>query len=366
VTAFRGDIEKGKSISRETQPKFSVTEWWDVLLRTIKEVGDDRVTLVSAGVTYFLLLALFPSVTAFVSVYGLFADATTVSKSLATLSAVVPAGGLQIIDEQLTRITSQGAPTLGLALLVSLIIALWSSSSGVKAMFEAMNIAYGEHEKRNFLVLNATALVFTVLGVVGAALMLGVVVALPVALSFVGLGKGTELVVQILGYIILAVALLLGIAGLYRFGPSPHGAKWRWITPGAVLALVLIGVVSGLFSWYAANLGHFDKTYGSLGALIGFLFWMWVSIVAVIVGAELNSELERQAKDDAATAHKSLAKYAGGDPRWDRSADLVQSFEKARQGLRPIGVPIALAIALPVAVAGVALAWWSSRYRSWE
>jgi membrane protein len=279
--------------------------WRDIAVRTFKEVMDDRVMLFAGGVTYFLLLALFPAVTAFVSIYGLFTDPATVSQQLALLRGVIPPGGLSIIQDQLTRLTAQPAPSLSLALLVSLIIALWSASSGVKALFEAMNVAYDEKEQRNFLVLNAVALLFTLAGLVASAVMLAVVLAIPVVLGLLGLGAGLEWLVQIAGYVVMVLVLLTAIAALYRFGPSRPQAKWRWITPGAVLAVLVIGVVSALFSWYAASFGHFDKTYGSLGALIGFLFWTWVSVMAVLVGAELNSEIEHQATGVNAVAENA-------------------------------------------------------------
>jgi len=268
-------------------------KWTSVALGTFRRFGENRATLVSAGVTYFLLLALFPAVTAFVSVYGLFADGTTISKNLSVLVTVVPAGGLQIINDQLTRLTEQGSPTLGLALFISLAIALWSASSGVKSLFEALNIAYEVRESRNFFLLNGLALAFTLLGVVVAGLVLAIVVAMPIVFGVVGLGKGFEWLIQAAGYALLIAVLLVGIAALYKFGPSLSGAKWRWISPGAGLAIVVIGTESGLFSWYASNFAHFDKTYGSLGALIGFLFWMWVANTALIAGAELNAEIDR-------------------------------------------------------------------------
>jgi len=285
------------SITVASTPTSDLTafqKWKSVILGTVQRFGDNRATLVAAGVTYFLLLALFPALTALVSIYGLFADATTIAKNMALLSTVVPAGGLEIINDQLQRLTAQGAPTLGLALFLSLAIALWSASSGVKALFEAMNIAYEVRETRSFLVLNSVALAFTLAGVVIAGIVLAVVVAMPIAFAFLGLGKGFEWLLQAAGYVVLALVLLVGIAALYRFGSSRPDAKWQWISPGAALALFGVGAVSGLFSWYASNFAHFDKTYGSLGALIGFLFWMWVCNTAVIAGAELNAELDRQ------------------------------------------------------------------------
>jgi membrane protein len=352
----------------ETPQRLSLSDWKGVLLRTFRSIGDDRVMLVAAGVTYFLLLSLFPAVTAFVSVYGLFVDPTTLGKQLDVLSNIVPAGGLAVIRDQLARVTEHGAPTLGLTLIISLIVALWSASSGVKALFDVMNIAYDQKERRNFFVLNAVALLFTLLGVVGAAIMLAVVVALPAVLSIIGLGKGLEWLVQIGGYIVMLLVLLTGIAALYRFGPSRQHAEWRWITPGAILALVVIGVVSALFSWYAASFGHFDQTYGSLGALIGFLFWMWVSVSALIVGAELNSELERQtapdAKRDAAPIGERDVPAIGGMPEGHdqagtqddafavRSSDWIAGYNAALRGrTTPPRSRLSLMAGLPVVLA---------------
>lgn len=273
--------------------------WKDVLKRTLAEVKQDRVTLVAAGATYFMLLALFPTMAAFVSLYGLFTDPVTVQEHLSLVSAFVPAGGLELIRDQLTALTEQGGATLGWGLLISLALALWSASKGVKTMFEAMNVAYDERESRNFLKLNAMALAFTLAGLVGAILMLGVVVVLPGIINLLPLSSGAEILVQVAGYALVALGLFVGIAALYRFGPSRRAAKWRWLTPGALLAVGLVLVVSVLFSWYSANFANYEKTYGSLGGLIGFLTWIWISISIVLVGAELNSEAEHQTARDS-------------------------------------------------------------------
>lgn len=372
---YSRDWGEGRGRKAAAPQQIPARGWKDVLLRTFGEVNNDRVTLIAAGATYFLLLAIFPAVTAFVSIYGLFADPGTVVRQLSALENVVPAGGLDILRDQLVRVTSQGAPTLGLALVISLAIALWSASSGVGSMFQAMNVAYDEPERRNFFVLTGLTLLFTLLGIIAAAVMLGAVVAIPVVLGFVGLSEGLGWLVRIAGYVVMLLVLLTGIAVLYRFGPSRSQAKWRWITPGAVLAVIVIGIVSALFSWYAANIGHFDQTYGSLGALIGFMFWMWVSITAIIVGAELNAEMERQTARDSTVGrphpmgqrHAAVADTLGSatdrdepdDPRAGKSAEWVAGFEEARRlgpstprpaprRLLPIAyaVPAAIALAL--------------------
>ena len=348
--------------------------WKDVLLRTYREINDDRVTLIAAAVTYYLLLSLFPTITAFVSIYGLFADPPTVSEHINLLAAVVPEGGMAIIKEQLTKLTSTGGTTLGIALLTSVAIALWSASSGIKTMFEAMNVAYDEREERNFFVLNGTALLFTFAGIVGAMLMIAAAVLVPAVLAFIGLGESFEWLLRIGSYVLLALVLVLGLAALYRFGPSRQQAKWRWVSPGAALATVIILVVSLLFSWYAANFGNYDATYGSLGGLIALLTWMWISVTAVIIGAELNSEGERQTRRDSTAGPDSPLGYRDavaadtvgepakeahreGDDLSGRSADWVAGFNAAKTKFKPqrrhsLG---AITAALPLSLALSAL-----------
>lgn len=345
--------------------------WKDVLLRTYREINDDRITLISAAVTYYLLLSLFPTITAFVSIYGLFVDPATVSEHINLLGAVVPEGGMVIVNEQLTKLTSTGGTTLSIALITSIAIALWSASSGVKTMFEAMNVAYDEREERNFFRLNGTALLFTLAGIVGAMLIIAAAVVVPAVLAFIGLGEGFEWLLLIGSYVLLAAVLLIGLAALYRFGPSRQQAKWRWVSPGAILATVIILFVSLLFSWYAANFGNYDATYGSLGGLIALLTWIWVSVTAVIIGAELNSEAERQTQRDSTTGadlplgHRDAVAAdtvgrASDDTRSDdfnvagKSAEWRAGFNAAKAQFKPqrphslgamtVAVPLLLAI----------------------
>lgn len=278
-----------------------VTGWKSTLWRVYEEIGDDRVTLVAAGVTYYLLLAMVPGLAAFVSLYGLFADPATVGDHLAQLSAFVPGGGMEMLKSQLQRLASKDQTTLGFSLILSLAISLWSANAGVKSLFEAMNVAYDEREARSFIRLNAVSLAFTLCLIGAALLLIGLVVVLPILLGYLGLGKGLEWLISGVSLLVTILALSLGIAALYRWGPDRANAKWRWITPGAILTLVVTAIVSLLFSWYTANFGSYDATYGSLGALIGFMTWIWMTMIILIVGGELNSELEHQTAQDTTT-----------------------------------------------------------------
>ena len=257
--------------------------------------------LIAAGVTYYLLLAMVPALSAFVSIFGLFTDPSTIQQQITSLSSVVPGGGMQIIGDQLTRLTQQDNATLGVTFVISLLLALWSANAGMKSLFEAMNVAYDEAEDRGFIKLTLISLAFTLAAVVGAILFLTVVIVVPIVLNAVGLGQGTEWLIRIGSYVGMAILASFAIAALYRWGPCRESPKWKWISPGVVLTMILIVVVSVLFSWYVANFGSYNATYGSLGALIGFMTWIWISATILIIGGELNSEMEHQTARDTTT-----------------------------------------------------------------
>jgi membrane protein len=316
--------EPGRGREAEKPTEIPWPGWKDILTRVKDEIGEDRVLLIAAGTTFYLLLALVPTLTALVSIYGLFADPATVEQHLASLEGVIPGGGMDILRDQLHRLAAQESGSLSLAFIVSLAIALWSSNSGVKSLFEAMNVAYDETEKRGFIKLNLVSLAFTLAGIVGVIFAVGLVIVLPVVLKFIGLGSGTEWLIRIGGYVLLAALASLGVAALYRWGPSRALARWRWLTPGSILTVVVWLIASLLFSWYVTNFGSYNATYGSLGAIIGFMTWMWISVIILIVGAEINSEIEHQTARDSTTGP---AKPLGA-----RGATMADTVGKAASG----------------------------------
>ncbi|HEY0354398.1 MAG TPA: YihY/virulence factor BrkB family protein, partial [Enterovirga sp.] len=199
---------------------------------------------------------------------------------------------------QVKRITSKPGGTLGLAFFSGLAISLWSANAGMKAIFDALNVAYGESEKRNFIWLNLQSLAFTFGALVFLAIGVTVVVVVPVALNYLGLGSLGEWLIRIGRWPAMFVIILLALAVLYRYGPSRDLPRWRWVTPGSILAAAGWIIFSMLFSWYVGSFGSYNETYGSLGAAIGFLTWVWLSTTIVLVGAELNAEIEHQTKKD--------------------------------------------------------------------
>jgi membrane protein len=270
-------------------------------MRVFHEVSKDRILLVAAGVTFYVILAIFPALAAFVSIYGLFADPATISGHLGLLSNLLPGGALEIITEQVNRLVSQGRSELGLKLAFGLAISLWSANAGMKALFDALNVAYQEEEKRSFIKLNAISLLFTLGALIAGLVALFTIIVIPVALQVLGLGAGVETAVSLVRWPIIAVLVLVALALLYRYGPSRDTAKWRWVTWGSAVAAALWLVFSVAFSFYVSRFGNYDATYGSLGAAIGFMTWIWLSTAVVLVGAELNAELEHQTARDTTT-----------------------------------------------------------------
>ena len=263
--------------------------------RVWEEIGKDRVLSVAGGLTFFCLLALFPAITALVSVFGLFADPAQVAVKLGSLTSLMPQEAATILIDQAKAISAASSANLSLAAVVALALALWSANGGTKALIEALNVAYGVTEERGFVQLNAFSLGATICAI---AIVLGLIVAvavLPQLLDVIWLGSLTENLL-LLGRWPAIFAFMLGFLGLaYRFAPNRRDAAWRWITPGAVLAAIGLLVFSLLFNWYAQNLGNYNQTYGSLGAVVALMTWMWLSATLVLVGAEVNSELDRQA-----------------------------------------------------------------------
>lgn len=272
--------------------------WWSILRRTFSEVNSDRVQAVAGGVTFYGLLSLFPAVTVLVSFYGLFADPASISPQLQALGSVLPGGALGIVSEQISRITATDQSKLGLAAILGLVVAGWSANAATKAMMDALNIAYEVEEKRSFIVLNLVSLGFTLAAIIGLIVMITVIAAVPVILKMFYLGATGDVLLWAGRWPATLVLIWLAVAVVYRWGPSRPGVAWRWITPGSVLASIALVAFSMLFSWYAASIGHFDATYGSLGAVIGFLLWMWLSITIVLVGAELDAEIEAAGRRD--------------------------------------------------------------------
>jgi membrane protein len=272
--------------------------WWQIGKRVFNQTIEHRIMTEAAGVTFYALLALFPALGALISLYGLVADPGTVSDQLNAASDFIPAGGLDILHDQLKRLTSTHNSTLSFGAVFGLLFALWSANGGTKSLFDALNIVYDEKEKRGYFQRTVLSLALTLGALIFLIFAMAGVVALPVALNFVGMSVIGDMLLRLMRWPILLVIITFLLAALYRYGPSRVGARWRWVSWGGAIAAVLWMLVSVAFSWYVSNFGSYNKTYGSLGAAIGFMTWIWISSIVVLVGAEIDAELEHQTAKD--------------------------------------------------------------------
>lgn len=281
--------------------------WKDILRRSYGQISDNRLLAVAAGIVFYGLLALFPAMTALVSLYGFFADPATITQHLSAVGGILPSGGISIIQEQITRLASKSGAKLSLGFAFGLALALWSANSGMKAIMDALNVVYDEKEKRSFIKLNLVSLAFTLAGIAAVMLAIGAVVVMPVVLAHIGLGQVTDTVFRYGRWPVLLALVIIGLALVYRFGPSRREPRWEWLTIGSILAAVAWLGSSALLSWYLSSFANYDTTYGSLGAAIGMMMWMWVSSIVILFGAQLNSEIEHQtARDTTAERDRPL------------------------------------------------------------
>ena len=315
--------EKGnRGRDAESPSDIPAEGWKDILWRVYGNVSDHRILALAAGMTYYSILAIFPALAALVAIYGLFTDPASIAKHLDVVSGFIPGGAAEVAREQLTRVASKGDSTLGFTFAIGLIISLWSANAAMKALFDTLNIVYGEQEKRGLLKLNAMSLGFTLAAIAFILSALAAVVVIPVILEYLGLSNAADLLIRIARWPAMFLALAIGLSFIYRFGPSREAPRWRWITWGSAAATIMWIVASALFSFYAENFGTFNETYGSLGAAIGFMTWLWISAIAILLGAELNAEMEHQTKRDTTTG--------GPKPLGTRGAKMADTLGAAR------------------------------------
>jgi membrane protein len=296
--AEAGDRVDDRGRQASTPSEIPLRGWKDILVRVYENISKHRVLALAAGITYYSILAIFPAIAALVALYGLFSDPATIAKHLDQAAGFLPGGAIDIAREQLTRLTSKGTQTLGATFLIGLGTSLWSANAAMKSLFDTLNIVHDEDDKRGFFKLNAISLGFTIGGVVFILAALSSIVIIPVAVQFVGLSGLGDLLLRVGRWPAMYIVLTLALAVIYRYGPDRETARWRWITWGSAIAALLWIVVSGFFSFYAANFGKFNETYGSLGAVIGFMTWLWISAIVILLGAEIDAEMEHQTSRD--------------------------------------------------------------------
>ncbi|HEV3399349.1 MAG TPA: YihY/virulence factor BrkB family protein, partial [Actinomycetes bacterium] len=275
--------------------------WFAILKRVRAEVKEDNVALLAAGVAFYAMLAIFPAIIAVVTVYGMVADPNQVESQVGEFAQSLPSGADQLLTEQLKNVTSAGRQSLSIGLAVSLLAVLWSASGGVQGLVKGLNVVYDERESRGFFKLRGLSLLLTLGAIVVAVIALGLITVFPAVIDNLGLGQAGELAASIARWVVLALLVLVAVAVVYRFAPDRASPRWRWVSWGAVVALVLWLLGSVGFSWYVDNFGKYNQTYGALAAVIILLLWLFLSAFAVLLGAEFDAEIERQTARDTTT-----------------------------------------------------------------
>jgi membrane protein len=297
------DAGRGRQAQRPQQ--IPPRGWTDIAKRVRTEVKGDQVPLLAAGVAFYALLSLFPAIIAAVSIYGLVADPDTVRSQLDRLTGLLSPETASILSQQIQQITSGAGGALGLATVLGIATALWSASSGMKALITGVNMAYDETETRKFVKLRGLALLLTL----GAMVLMGVALVLIVAFPAVTNDWPTALrwTASIARWVLLAGLLIAGLAVLYRYTPDRDNPRWSWVSWGSAVATVLWVLASLAFSFYVSSFGNYNKTYGALAGVIILMFWLFLSAFVVLVGAELNTEMELQtARDTTAGPEQPL------------------------------------------------------------
>jgi membrane protein len=291
--------EQGRGRHAEAPWQITWLGWKDILWRTYRQIGENRLLALAAGVVFYSLLALFPAIAAFVSLYGLFAKTSSISDQLSLVAGVFPNDAIDIIRDQIARLIAKGDAKLSINFIATFCIALWSANAGTKAIIDALNVIYEEKEKRGLIRLTLISLGFTLAALAALTLALTGIILLPHLLDYFGLDRLSALILRMARWPALLLATILSLSFIYRFGPSRTEPQWQWISVGSIAASVVALATSAALSWYFSSLANYDAAYGSLGAVIGTMLWLWILSVVALLGAQLNSEIEHQTARDS-------------------------------------------------------------------
>ncbi|WP_138936644.1 YihY/virulence factor BrkB family protein [Roseovarius arcticus] len=294
-------MSRGRNAEKPTD--IPAKGWLDIALRVKNEMASDHVGLIAAGVAFYTLLAIFPALTALLAIGGLLVDPTQIVDELQTLTNIMPQEVATIILSQAQDVAGSRQGGLGLAAVLGIVLALYSASKGVGSLIEGLNVAYDEDETRGFIWLKIITFGLTVALIAGAVLVMILLMAVPAAMAFVNLGPAVEIAVAGASWLLMLALLAVALSALYRFGPDRDQAEWRWVSIGSIAACVVWLLASVGFALYASNFGSYNESFGSLGGAIVLLMWLWISAYIVLMGAELNAEMEAQTRYDTTVGH---------------------------------------------------------------
>jgi membrane protein len=298
--------------------------WWSILKRVYKALDQKNISVLSGGVAFYGILSIFPGLAALIAVYGLLANPAIVQYQFGSLGGVIPGEARNLIAKFLSSIVNSSSSRLGTGLIVSILIALWSARAAIVSLIEALNVAYEEEEKRGPISFQILALGLTVAAILFVIAMLLLIAVLPAVVQFLPLGEELKTVALAARWPILIVIVAVGVTAFYRFAPSRREAQWRWLTMGSTTATALWLLASLGFSFYVERFGSYDKTFGSLGAGMVLMTWLYISAYVVLLGGCLDAEMERQTTHDPAEGAASSLPH-----RRARSADTPEGDARA-------------------------------------
>lgn len=269
--------------------------WKQILLNVKDQIGENNVSIVSAGVAFYAFLAVFPAIAALVSIYGLAMDPQSIQNQLSQISGMMPQQAYEILKNQLQGLTSASGSTLGWSMAIGILFSLWSANKGTKSLFTGVDIAYDTTNDRGFLKQNALTLLFTFGAILLVILSMALIVAFPALVNQLGLPSGIESLISWGRWLLLAVIVVWFLGMVYKYAPDKPTPKFKWVMPGALLATFLWLIASWGFSFYVSNFGSYGEMYGSISAVVVMLLWLFLTSFIILIGAELNSEIEKYA-----------------------------------------------------------------------
>ncbi len=272
--------------------------WIDIGKRTFHEMKADNVQIVAAGVAFYFFLSVFPTIIATISVYSLVIEPDQIREQISKLSLILPEQAFGMIKEFLEPVIAKSDKEIGWGLAISVLVSIWSANKGTSALFEGVNIAYDENDTRGIIKKNLLTLVFTLGGVVVGLISLLIVIFFPLLIKNLGLTPQIEHMLTWVRWVLLGIILVLTLSMVYKFAPNRRSPKLRWVSWGALLGSLLWLAGSMLFSWYVSNFGSYDDLYGSFAAVAILMLWLFLTAFIVLMGAEINSEMEHQTRYD--------------------------------------------------------------------
>jgi membrane protein len=299
-----GTFQVANQAQRERSRLFGFGAIKDILLRVYRGNGEHGLSLLAAGVAFYALFAIFPALGAATWIFGLLSDPATIHNQLDGLRDVLPAEAWNAVDQQLRTLAARSS-SFSLTGIASLLIALFSARAAASSMIQALNTVFGVRETRGFIKTNMLAILLTLLAIAVLLIAAGVLIVIPIVFSFFGLSSVTAVLLRYARWPALAMLMSLALALLYRYGPNRDNAKWKWLTWGSATATAIWLIASFGFSWYVSAFNSYDKVYGSIGAVVVLLFWLWITAFSGLLGAELDNAIERSAGDAPANPGSS-------------------------------------------------------------